>query len=94
MLKAMQLVMTCPAYPEQYDAFYAGKQMAYLRVRHGVFSVYFPDLEGEEIYYTDEINGDGSFEDAERDHFLNIAKQTIMLKLHQHEETRESLDST
>lgn len=46
MLKAMQLVMTCPAYPEQYDAFYAGKQVAYLRVRHGVFSVYFPDLEG------------------------------------------------
>ena len=81
----IKLVMTCSAHPEQYDAFYNDKQVSYLRLRHGCFSVDYPDVGGEEIYYSEDMDGDGSFEDHERDSFLNKAKEAIAKKIREDE---------
>ena len=74
------LEMTCGACPEQYEAFLDGKQVGYLRLRHGEFRVDFPDCGGETIY---EVcpDGDGEFEDYERQKYLNAAKAAIIKKL-------------
>lgn len=72
------LVKTCNAYPEQYDAFVGGKQVGYLRLRHGRFSVSCPDAGGEEVYFA-HPDGYGEFTDNERDHYLDIAKEKISI---------------
>ena len=77
----IKLVQTCSESPEQYDAFYKGKQVGYLRLRHGEFRVDYPGCGDETIYYSEEMNGDGKFEDNEREQFLNEAKQAIFKKL-------------
>ena len=64
--------LTCRACPEQYDVFKEGKQVAYLRLRHGSFTVSVPDVNGEDIYEASP-KGEGEFEDIERLNFLNIA---------------------
>lgn len=76
----IQLVMTCGACPEQYDAFLDEKQVGYLRLRHGFFYVEYPDCGGETIYeaYPD---GDGIFADYERDRYLSDAKAAIAARL-------------
>ncbi len=68
----IELVKTCDACPEQYDAFLDGKQVGYLRLRHGRFTVNFPDIGGELIYQA-EPRGDGEFFDDERDYYLKFA---------------------
>ncbi len=75
-IKDIELVMTCGACPEQYDAFYQGTQVGYLRLRHGYFSVDAPDCGGDTIYEA-EPQGDGMFDDDERDCFLTEAKCAI-----------------
>lgn len=72
----IRLEKTCFACPEQYDAFVGDTQVGYLRLRHGHFRVEIPDAGGETVYeaYTD---GDGLFEDHERDHHLQAAKAAI-----------------
>ena len=35
----IELVKTCGACPEQYDAYFEGYQVGYLRLRHGTFRV-------------------------------------------------------
>lgn len=74
------LKMTCSACPEQYDAFLWGKQVGYLRLRHGSFRVDYPDC-GDETIYTAEPEGDGSFEDHERDKYLRFAVKAILDKI-------------
>lgn len=77
----IRLVKTCSACPEQYDAFEDGKQVGYLRLRHGEFRVDYPDCGGETIY-TATPNGDGEFfDDDERDYFLRFAVDAIEKKL-------------
>lgn len=75
------LKKTCSAYPEQYDAFAAVSgdmvQVGYLRLRHGEFTVWCPDPAGEEIYYSTQMNGDGEFEDDERELFLKEACEKV-----------------
>jgi hypothetical protein len=73
---------TCGACPEQYDAFLDGKQVGYLRLRHGRFRVDYPDCGGETIYeaYPD---GDGIFESNEREFYLTEAKKAIAAKIAQ-----------
>lgn len=73
---------TCPACPEQYDVFEGDVQVGYLRLRHGGFSADVPDCGGEQVYYTEDQNGDGQFDDEERDRFLSAAVVAI----------RESMD--
>ena len=71
------LKLSCSACPEQYDAFdEEGKQVGYLRLRHGFFRVDFPDCGGETIYEVSP-RGDGCFDDDERDRYLRFAVDAI-----------------
>lgn len=79
-LNDIKLEMTCGACPEQYEATYNGDEVGYLRLRHGYFYVSFPGVRGEVIYEA-YPEGDGIFEDNERDLYLNEAKQSIIKKL-------------
>ena len=76
----IRLVETCYACPEQYDAFIGEKQVGYLRLRHGYFRVDFPDCNGE-VIYTAYPEGDGIFDEDEREFFLDRAKEAIILKI-------------
>jgi len=67
-----QLKLTCSACPEQYDVFKDGKQVGYLRLRHGHFYASIPDVDGKTVY-EGYPNGDGSFEEDERKQFLTEA---------------------
>ncbi len=74
------LALTCSAYPEQYDALLDGRQVGYLRLRHGIFSVRYPDVDGETIFEA-RPRGDGAFLDDERESFLNTAISNIEERL-------------
>jgi hypothetical protein len=76
----IELVETCGACPEQYKAFVGKKQVGYLRLRHGLFRVDFPDCGGKTIYDACP-KGDGIFEYDEREFYLNEAKKAILLEL-------------
>lgn len=68
--------MTCGACPEQYDVRLDGETVAYLRLRHGSFTVNVPDCGGEMIYHANP-KGDGMFEDKERDYYIHNALGAI-----------------
>lgn len=88
------LRLTCGACPEQYDAFdEAGKKVGYMRLRHGHFRVDYPDVCHETIYEATP-NGDGAFDDDERDHFLKCAVNAIerRIKYGPSEKVRETPD--
>lgn len=87
-MEEIELVMTCGACPEQYDAFYNGSEVGYLRLRHGSFSVY---CEGEEVYSA-QPKGDGIFEPDERDYYLNQARIAIYNAIHGIDEKRMLID--
>lgn len=72
----IKLVRTCEACPEQYDAFNGDIKVGYLRLRHGGFTVQCPDVGGEYVYDASP-NGDGIFEDDERDYYLRHAVDAI-----------------
>ncbi len=72
----IRLQQTCSAYPEQYEAFDGDRQVGYLRLRHGRFTVTCPDFGGTEVYAASP-NGDGDFDDSERDYFLRFAVAAI-----------------
>ena len=82
--KDITLIQTCESHPEQYDALFwidtIGHLVGYLRLRHGCFTVNFPDVSGEEIYsaYPD---GDSAFEDKEREYYLDEARKAIWGKV-------------
>lgn len=71
-----ELVETCGACPEQYDVYKDKKQVGYLRLRHGNFTVQTPSAGGE-IVYQASPKGDGLFEDSEREYFLTEAIRAI-----------------
>lgn len=73
----LDIKMTCEAMPEQYDVFKDGKQVAYLRLRHGEFRVDAPDC-GKETIYETEPNGDGIFDADERLKYMELAMQAIL----------------
>lgn len=77
----LTLKLTSGACPEQYEVFdNSGKQVAYLRLRHGEFRVDFPDCGGETIYEADPI-GDGTFNEDERLVYLTNAMRAIIKKM-------------
>lgn len=78
----IELVKTCGACPEQYDAFIDGEKVGYLRLRHGYFTVYYPDVGGE-LIYSAEPKGDGMFEFEEREGYLAAARLAIINKHYQ-----------
>jgi len=74
------LKMTCSAFPEQYEVFKDGNQVAYMRLRHGEFRVNYKDHFGEEIYCLD-TEGDGMFDTSER---LVCLFRSMKLIINQH----------
>lgn len=67
---------TSYACPEQYDVFDSNKKkVGYMRLRHGFFRVDILYPIRQTIYSSDEMHGDGIFDDIEREHFL---KQAIL----------------
>jgi len=72
----MRLVKTCDAWPEQYDVYEGDRQVGYLRLRHGSFTVECPDCGGEEVYHA-YTHGDGLFDPDEREFHLNMAQAAI-----------------
>ena len=68
------------ACPEQYDVFKDGEQVAYYRLRHGEFTIDYPNVLGLTILSAD-ANGDGIFDKDERVAYLSKAMELILLKL-------------
>ena len=67
------LEQTCGACPEQYDVYFNGKIIGFLRLRHGYFRAEYKDR----IVYEASTIGDGSFYENERDEHLENAKDAI-----------------
>lgn len=76
----IELVLTCGACPEQYDAFYQGKQVGYLRLRNGHFTVDYLKCNGEEVFSACP-DGDDCFTDEEREEYLTAAKNAIINRM-------------
>lgn len=74
MIRLEQITSACP---EQYDAFDAdGRQVGYLRLRHGHFRVHLGGNGGPLVYEAHPC-GDGIFDPDERDGFLSAAVAAI-----------------
>lgn len=74
------LKMTCGACPEQYDVFDSeGKQVGYLRLRHGYFRADYPDCGGSAVYrHAFDDDWKGLFDsDEEREFFLTEAVEAL-----------------
>lgn len=77
----IKFYMTCQACPEQYDAYLDGMRVGYLRLRHGNFTIDFPDVDGENIFY-EKIPDDASvFTDEERVKYLALAQTLIFNRI-------------
>lgn len=77
--KDIELIQTCEACPEQYDAMLNGEQVGYLRLRWGWFTVTCPDVGGKEVYEKRTGHGlAGMFENgAQRKKQLKKARKAI-----------------
>lgn len=59
----IELVKTCGACLEQYDAYFNGVEVGYLRLRHG----YFRAEHNGSVVYGSQTIGDGCFDETERE---------------------------
>ena len=71
-----KLKKTCPMNPEQYNVFKEEKQVGYLRLRYGYFTVESPDC-CDRLLYKVSPKGYGSFDDDERGIYLDKAIEAI-----------------
>ena len=78
-IETATLVQTCGACPEQYDVFLGSAKVGYLRLRHGHFSAEYPDCGGETVYEA-QPEGDGIFEDHEREYYLRSAVDALLYR--------------
>jgi hypothetical protein len=92
-IKGVELVLTCSACPEQYDAFIDGQRVAYLRLRHGYFYASCPWVEGVTVYEAN-TKGDGIFDSEEREKELNAAVDAILEWVRVEKFKADKLDST
>lgn len=76
-IKGLFFKKTCAACPEQYDVLKDGKQVGYVRLRHGCLRVDAPDCDDQTILYSDDVIGDGVFEESEREQWLNTIADKI-----------------
>lgn len=76
----IELIRTCTACPEQYDVMLDEEQVGYLRLRHGRFTVEYPDCGGELIFEA-YPKGDGIFMEDERSVYLGWAMAAIIDKI-------------
>lgn len=81
----VKLTKTCGACPEQYDAYVGTHRVGYLRLRHGYFYAACPWVGGTVVYEAD-TNGDGCFDDNERDEHLEAAKAAILKWRNEHKD--------
>ena len=79
-IDGIRLVCTCTTTPEQYDAFIGEQRIGYLRLRHGAFTVDWPDVGGELVYEA-APNGNGNFDDDEREHYLTEAVRALKSRI-------------
>ena len=80
----VRLVMTCQAYPEQYDGYVGDEPVAYLRLRNGVFTAQCPHIDSDPLgflvnrYVYAERCGHGEFySDVQRRLELDNAREAI-----------------
>ena len=71
------LSLTSFACPEQYDLMHHGERVGYFRLRHGYYSVRFPDWTGVEVFGA-YAGGDGIFDDDERGPMLRKGVRAIL----------------
>jgi hypothetical protein len=76
----IKLIKTCSVCPEQYEAYLGDRQVGYLRLRGGSFTVNYPDVGGLEIYHG-YPEGQDEFRDHERFHFTYLATAAIRKQL-------------
>jgi len=70
-IDGLDLFGTCTECPEQYNVFIGEKYIGYLHLRHGCFSASMKGSQyGEHVFYSEKSEGNGRFEDAEREGFL------------------------
>lgn len=75
----LRFKMIGSAFPEQYDVFLGDQRVAYLRLRHGRLRVDCPDVGGETVYETTQLEGSGFFDtQEERDYHLRHAGAKIL----------------
>ena len=74
----INLIKTCNARPEEYDAYNAitNEKIGYLRLRNGRFTV---QNANEEIIISAYPLGDGMFTPDEREGYLNMAKECLAI---------------
>lgn len=70
-INGFTLIRTCWACPEQYDALFRGQEIGYLRLRHGHF--YCEYTPTDKRVFEAQPNGDGIFDDDEREEYLTKA---------------------
>lgn len=66
------------ACPEQYEVFQNDKNIAYYRLRHGVFTVDFITETSDDEIMVDYPNGDGIFNPNERCKYLSKAMRKVL----------------
>jgi hypothetical protein len=76
----IRLEKTCDSCPEQYDAYYGDKLIGYLRLRHGHFTVQYPDVGGRCVYEA-YPEGDGEFDNHERLGYLFMAETALLREI-------------
>lgn len=70
------LAPTSSACPEQYDVLRGSEPVAYLRLRHGFFTVECP-YSMDEVVFSGQPAGDGAFDDIERIPYMVKALRAI-----------------
>ena len=79
-----EIYCTSSACPEQYDVIWRGLQVGYLRLRHGIFKVEYPTVDGVTLFEDTIEDGDGMFEsDEQRYLYLGAAFEVITTKLNE-----------
>ena len=79
-MKHFIVEMTCFACPEQYDVYLDNKQVGYLRLRYGHFRCDYLECSRKRLFDT-YTEGDGIFEEEERDPMIREALSAIMNEL-------------
>lgn len=77
-LSDINLIKTCEACPEQYDAYNSktNEKIGYLRLRGGRFTV---QNANDEVIISAYPLGDGMFTSDEREGYLNMAKEYLAI---------------
>lgn len=86
-VQGLEFTKTCSACPEQYDVFYEGNKVGYVRLRHGEFRVDYPDCLEKTLLHINCNEGDGYFDDEEaRLKYLNMAADALLIEMNEKSE--------